>query len=109
MYTLDLRLDPSQRVFNGLKMTPVGDRYRLDTPLDSAVVIVATNLLEVLKTIPKGERDRLVITGAVPPQLLLTAQAMLGPHFRTIEFFDGARNVTITIPTPPDDHQGDPE
>jgi len=104
MYELNLGFD-NQNLYRNCKVTPIGDgRYRLDTSLDSAVIILAADLLELLKTIPKRDRDCLVLTGAVPAAIYITAQAMLGPFFKKIEHFDGKKRITIPqLPTPPQD------
>ena len=110
MYELNLGFENSQ-VYKGCRVSEYETgKFRLDTPLDSALVIVASNLIELLKTIPKSMRGRLVLTGAVPAAIYMTAQSVLGPFFKQVEHFDGKRKIRMKIPLPPpESHNGDPE
>ncbi len=107
MYELDLGFDNTS-IYRGCEVRQdESGKHRLKTPLDSALVILAQNLPNLLGTIPLEDRDTLVLTGAVPPAIYLTAQSILGPHFKEVVHFDGNRKVTVTIPTPPEHFQGE--
>ncbi|HVT74912.1 MAG TPA: hypothetical protein VHD69_00615 [Candidatus Paceibacterota bacterium] len=109
MYQIDLGLH-NPEVYRGCKVTEYEPgKFRLDTIVDSAVVMVASNLSDILRKIPKESRGRLVITGATLPAIMLTAQSILGPHFKQIEYFDGKRKHRVSIPSPPESHNSDPE
>lgn len=106
-FTLDLSFGNSD-LYRGCKVVPIGDgRYRLDTPLDSATVIVAGNVLEIIKRIPEDERHTLVLTGAVPPVIYLSAFSMASPFFKRVVHFDGNRKIETDIPSPPSDFLAD--
>jgi len=66
--------------------------------MDSAVVIVAANLLEILAVIPDSERNLLVVTGAAPQQVLMTVLSIIAPQFKSLEHLDGNRKLRIRIP-----------
>jgi hypothetical protein len=109
MYELNLGFDNAV-LYKGCTVSEYEEgRYRLDTPLDSTLVIVAANLIEILGSIPESDRGRLILTGAVPPALFMTAYAVLGPFFKQIEHFDGKKKVRVQIPHPPKHHNGEPE
>jgi hypothetical protein len=103
MFKLDLGVKQSL-VYQGCRVTEFEPgRFRLDTPIDSAVTIVAANLLEIIKTVPESERDTLEFSGAVPSEILLTAQSVLGSFFNKVVFFNGRKKSATDIPQPPDD------
>lgn len=109
MFKLNLGFDNAD-LYRGCELIPQGGgRYNLATPIDSAVVIVASNLMEMLKAIPEEERDLLVLTGATAPEIVATAASILYPHFKARKFFNGKRKVTTTIPQPPPDFQSERE
>ena len=109
MHELNLGFDNTV-LYKGCKVTEFEPgRFRLDTPLDSAVVIAAANMVEILGTIPDSKRGRLVLTGAVPPVFFMTATSILGPHFKQVEHFDGKKKIRIQIPRPPSYHDAEPE
>lgn len=109
MFELNLGFD-NKELYRGCKVTEYEHgKFRLDTPLDSALVIVASNMLEIVKNIPVAERKVLVLTGPVPPDIYMTAMAVMGPHFKRVDRLDGKRKTRTTIPGPPKDHNCDPE
>lgn len=100
MYKLDLGFH-NEVVYRGCRVTEfeVG-KFNLETPIDSAIVIVEANLKSLLETIPEAERDTLVLTGTTRPQILLKAQIIFGPAFRKTEYFDGKRGASTVIHDP---------
>jgi hypothetical protein len=110
MYQLNLGFE-NKDLYRGCNIEEIEPgKFRLVSPLDSALIIVAANMLELVKTVPETERKRLVLTGAVPPSIYLTAQSVLGPFFSQIVHFDGKKNSRLAIPkNPPDSHNGEPE
>jgi hypothetical protein len=76
--------------------------------MNSAVKTIEAELLALLETIPEKDRDRLVVTGAVPPEILLTA-AILKPYFKEVAFTNPKRGTVIDIPQSPADRKDDQE
>jgi len=100
-YVLNLGFENDQ-IYRGSARTFLGDgRVRMETHLVSALVIASANMTELLKKIPKSERGKLVLTGAVPPSFFLAAQSIIGSHFKEVEHFDGNKKVRYKIPPPP--------
>ncbi len=109
MYKLNLDLT-NRDLYRGCEITEFEPkRFRLVTPDDSATVIVAANLIEILKMIPESNRDELVLTGTGPEIIRMTVQSILQPAFKKLTRHDGRKKTTIEIPQPPDDHDGEPE
>ncbi len=106
-----LDLTPSNRaVYAGCEVEKIEeDRYRLKTPLDFAVIIIARNIQDIVEQMPSEERDELVLTGSAPPAIYLTAQSIAGPFFRKVVHFNGERKIETEIPTPPPYFQIEPE
>ena len=109
MHQLNLGFD-NKDLYKGCQITEYEPgKFRLDTPLDSKLVIVAANMVEILKSVPRSKRDVLVLTGPVPPDIYLTAMSILGPAFKRVDRLDGKRKTSTTIPHPPPHHNGEPE
>ncbi len=112
MYKLNLGLDNSA-VYQGCKITEFEPgRFRLETPRDSAVVIVAANLLKILQTVPVSDRDMLVLVpGGAPEYIRATAQAMLMLAFEELSIYNTREDIMTPIPQrrPPPDFDGEPE
>jgi hypothetical protein len=101
MFTLDLGFG-NKTLYKGCEVKELdGGRTQLITPLDSTVTIIASNMLEIIETIPVSERDKLLLTGPVPPSIYLTAFSVLGPFFKEVEHFDGSKRTKVQIPQPP--------
>ncbi|MDE2116898.1 MAG: hypothetical protein KGI79_03425 [Patescibacteria group bacterium] len=110
MYELNLGFD-NKSLYRGCDVEEYEPgKFRLNTPLDSTLTIIAANMLEIVKSVPESKRGRLVLTGAVPPSIFMTAQSVLGPFFKQVEHFDGRRKMRVQIPPhPPNSHNGEPE
>lgn len=109
IYRLDLSLNNTE-LYEGCKVTVVDKgRYHLDTPTDSAVVIVATNALSLAQRISNKGYDALEITGGVPTPIYLTVFSAMSPFFKEVHHFDGKQKSTTTIPQPPKDFRIEPE
>jgi hypothetical protein len=102
-HILDLSFSNSD-LYRGCKVTPVGDgRYRLDTPLDSATVMVASNALDISKRVSEPEQTTLVLTGGAPPAIYLSVFSIASPFFKRVVHLDGNKKVETDIPSPPPD------
>lgn len=84
-------------------------RFRLETPLDSAVVYVAHNALSLARVFAKEGFDTLELTGGVPPSIYLTVFSIMSPFFTEVTHIDGKTKVFTEIPRPPVDFMSEPE
>jgi hypothetical protein len=110
MYNLNLGFDNTE-LYKGCDVqVSESGKFRLVSPLDSTNVIIAANLVEMIKTIPKSVRNKLIVTGGVPPSIIMTAMRVFGPFFANVVHFDGISEKNYDIPNgPPPSEDGEPE
>ena len=98
------------RLWQGCTVAPLGDdRYRLETPRDSAKIILEANLDELLERISEEDRGRLVITGGVPQWVLATVLRRFACAFKKLSIHDSRNGTMIEIPNPPADTESAPD
>lgn len=103
---LDLSPSADNPIYKGCRVVEIEEnRHLLETPLDSAVVIIARNIQDMIVDLPAEEREELVLTGSAPPDIYLTAQSMAGPFFKKVIKLNGKTRVEIEIPQPPPNFQ----
>jgi hypothetical protein len=108
---MTLDLNPSNHaVYAGCDVRKISeDHFRLNTPLDSAVIIIARNIQDIIAGLLPEEREELVLTGSAPPAIYLTALSVAGPFFKKVIHFHGDRQIETEIPQPPPDFQNESE
>lgn len=84
-------------------------RFRLETPLDSAVVFVAHNALSLAERFAKEGFDTLELTGGVPPAIYMTVFSIMSPFFTEVIHVDGHTKTYTGIPKPPAGFMSEPE
>ena len=90
------------KLWRGCQITPLeADRYRLETPRDSAIKILEANLDELLARVPEEDRGRLVLTGGVPQWVVATVTRRFAYAFRKLSIFNPNDRTTIEIENPP--------
>lgn len=108
-YLLDLSPGNSD-LYRDCKVTDLRDgKYRLDTPLDSAVVIVQANAVELLKRVKAEGYDAIQLTGGVPDPIKFVVYGLAQVLFCKISHFNGNSKIEIDLPQPPEDLDGEPE
>ena len=100
---LDISLK-NQRLYHGCKITPVTvkgrETLRLDTPIDSAAVMLAANLRQLIQETSPEEWSEVELTGGMSPWAFMTAQAVLTPYLKRLVHYNGQIRVEIPIPGP---------
>lgn len=103
MKTLDISLR-NARLYHGCKITPVTvkgrETLRLDTPVDSAAVILAANLRQFIQQTSPEEWAEVELTGGMSPWAFMTAQAILTPYLKCLVHYNGQTRIEIPIPGP---------
>lgn len=110
MYKLDTGFYPESKLWRGCKLTPKkSGRHWLEMSKDSAIKFLEANLVELLPTIPKADRDQLIITGGVPQWVIATVTRVFASAFEKLSIYDPNDGTTIEIPNPPADTESAPD
>lgn len=92
----------NEKLWRGCKITPIkGGRYNLETERPVAQLNLETNLDQILEEIPEPERDRLIITDAVPDWIKATVIRRFAHFFENLAIFNPHTGETIEISNPP--------
>lgn len=95
MITIDLGLN-NATLYEGCKVTEVGGRPTLTTPVSEATNIVGRNAKKIVETTPQGERDEVILTGpmAVWSYLVVFHQVL---HSFSRVYYDDGRSGPVLI------------
>lgn len=94
MLTVNLAL--TSELYNGCAIETVAGRQNLTTPITEAIEIIGANIAKMVESIPRAERDTVVLTGPMAVWSYLVVFHAVVHAFKEVQYDDG-RSGSVVI------------